>query len=82
MVEDKIPKTVSNYTRFVNSILLLIIIMQFFQYCILLSLDVNQNILFEVDKGKVDVGTFILKLYHLETTLSTMDSYTSFRYHG
>ena len=56
--------------------------MQFFQYCILLSLDVNQNILFEVDKGKVDVGTFILKLYHLETTLSTMDSYTSFRYHG
>ena len=29
--------------------------MQFFQYCILLSLDVNQNILFEVDKGKVDV---------------------------
>ena len=72
----------SNYTRFVNSILLLIIIMQFFQYCILLSLDVNQNILFEVDKGKVDVGTFILELYHLETTLSTMDSYTSFRYHG
>ena len=56
--------------------------MQFFQYCILLSLDVNQNILFEVDKGKVDVGTFILELYHLETTLSTMDSYTSFRYHG